>query len=296
MKQKYTSVPLFLLTVFLIGAGSEADLNAARQDLTDPNFFIESRYNISSDETELIPPKEKVSEETAVIPTQFIWTENNISTFKVDGVLKVPLCWLTMEDDHKDGREITKKAIQGTWERFLQVEFVGWDQKCEGDSWSIKIKVEDSGPHTLGLGSQLEVKTDYSMLLNFEFHSWGQGACNSVFDRRTCIHSIAVHEFGHALGMEHEHNSLFHRINSSGIQESVRAQMIRSCRNDSGGVVEGADITRKELSEAWRTKYDKDSVMNYCKNIYNHAASPSQTDINSLRKFYGARLVSSSGS
>ena len=42
------------------------------------------------------------------------------------------------------------------------------------------------------------------MVLNFTFKTWSQSCASTEVARESCIRSIGVHEFGHALGFAHE--------------------------------------------------------------------------------------------
>jgi len=83
----------------------------------------------------------------------------------------IPVCWENPTSTNASGRAWTQQAVEETWERHSSVIFTGWS-KCNNTSKGIRILIDDDGPHTKGLGNQLD-GTPNGMVLNFTFNKWG---------------------------------------------------------------------------------------------------------------------------
>ena len=64
--------------------------------------------------------------------------------------------------------------------------FVGWQPRA-AENAGVRIRIDDSGPHTKGLGRRLDRRRD-GMVLNFDFKNWSQ-SCASM--REYCVKGIA---------------------------------------------------------------------------------------------------------
>jgi hypothetical protein len=193
----------------------------------------------------------------------------------------IPVCWENPSDNLVNQMNWTRNAVERTWEAVSAVNFTGWNT-CNSNSSGIRIRIEDAGPHVIALGNQLNARPN-GMVLNFAFNNWTgsvdssgnpvescadggnapSGFATSGFATHSefCIRTIAVHEFGHALGFAHEQN---------------RPDTPTWCderQGSDGDTVIGA--------------WDLNSVMNYCNPNWSGNGLLSATDIAGVQTMYG---------
>jgi hypothetical protein len=180
-----------------------------------------------------------------------------------DRTTTVYVCWENFTPEYEKEYTLVQTAIKSTWQDNSKLNFVGW-QPCADRSSGVRIFISDEGPHTIGLGKDLDGKSR-GMVLNFSFKNWSQSCDSSPEKREYCIKGIAVHEFGHAIGFAHEQN---------------RPDKPGECQEPAQGPSAGSTML---------TPYDPSSVMNYCNEKYNNDGMLSKLDLISLQMIYGAK-------
>jgi hypothetical protein len=185
-------------------------------------------------------------------------------------ILDIPVCWENPTAGNRQGRDWVQKAVTETWQKHSQLRFLGWNA-CAQSSQGIRIHVAEDWPHVKGLGKHIN-GVPRGMVLNFTFDNWARSQCRQR--KEFCIKALAVHEFGHALSLAHEHN---------------REEASPACQKEAQGVSGDFKITA----------YDLYSVMNYCNPKWVGNGKLSALDIVGLQQLYGApqpeRIVGLSG-
>ncbi|MGH1337230.1 MAG: hypothetical protein ACRBFS_13995 [Aureispira sp.] len=172
-----------------------------------------------------------------------------------NGKTVISVSWENPTNDNIQQRNWVREAIEQTWEQHANIDFVGWG-KASSNTRGIRIIIDNYGhPHTKGLGTTLDGKKD-GMLLNFKF--LGNFGCYQKLE--DCIKFIAVHEFGHALGLAHEHNRLDCLCHEK---------------------PQGSD------GDFYVTPCDLNSVMNYCNPKWTNYGKLSTLDIKGIQRIYG---------
>jgi Astacin (Peptidase family M12A) len=171
----------------------------------------------------------------------------------------VYVCWENPNATDAKEREWVAQAVTDSWQRASALQFKGWGS-CAPKVEGVRVRIADDGPHVKALGRGLDNLAD-GMVLNFSFNNWSPVCKKDEAQRKLCIQSIAVHEFGHAIGFAHEQN-----------------------RPDAPG--ECAMLAQGTSGDTPLTPYDPSSVMNYCNPVYNNNGKLSDLDAQAVRELY----------
>ncbi len=198
---------------------------------------------------------------------------------------QIDVCWESAGSSFREERELAHAAVVKFIEKNSSYRFGKVWPVCDADQRArIRISIEDMGPHS-DVGYQIPeseiigepVASPTSMTLNFVFANWGKIKCNkSKAIRLECIRTIVVHEFLHALGAIHEQLS------------ADLESLDHDCWELYQGVPDVHPTDAKPL-----TDYDRDSIMNYCRDIYAGQTRLSERDLKGLNALSALTAIKS---
>lgn len=182
---------------------------------------------------------------------------------------QIQVCWENAGMTNSTEAKWVRDAIATTWERHSPLRFAGWGD-CAPGTKGIRIRVDDSNPRSY-VGTQVDGRQN-GMHLNFTFTSWSPDCANPAH-REQCIKSIAVHEFGHAIGIFHEQD---------------RPDTPKDCRDQHVTDARALQFAREYGYVVGA--YDNQSVMNYCAiSGPGSGMTLSPGDIAGVASLYGSR-------
>lgn len=192
----------------------------------------------------------------------------------------IAVCWDNLvPDDHDDyrkqetRREWVKQAVTRNWAALSAVAFTGWGECEEGSEDGIQIKISWDGksPSSSNVGrtdvQHVQQGLDGKPAMTLQF-----GGCEPL--PQGCIISAALHEFGHALGFQHEHRR----------PDGGPGDLCLAIHPPSEG---DPDLKEEDEPVFVSDEYDPNSIMNYCPVFGQLFDSISEADALGVEKHYG---------
>ncbi len=208
-----------------------------------------------------------ISSSTAIQPRAFVNSQLMWNT------RTIPVCWTNLDPNRATERGWVKNAVS-KWITASgnQLNLTGWGLCTSGNPFGIKISNENVRANSqIGTNSN---KINPSMQINFFATTPPPSGYNSCVAsesaRQSCIEFSAVHEFGHALGFQHEQDSPLVTDACIGYLEN---------NNLSAPQPWLGDLT---LTNQW----DANSVMNYCNPLVRNG-DLSRLDQMAAKTWYG---------
>lgn len=181
----------------------------------------------------------------------------------------IPVCWVQSDSTFAN---IQKEIEQGVVSDFGRagLKFTGWKHCTPNDLRSavIRIELRTAVREDRGYIAGCSVMGPDRFGFNGSCFSTVEGATMWInYDLRDRM-ATAIHEFGHAIGLHHEHERKDRTGSGCGIVEPRRSNL-----------VEGNGVK-------FLTQYDPKSIMDYCSG----ASRLSDLDVEGIRKFYNTSV------
>jgi hypothetical protein len=194
------------------------------------------------------------------------------------GGLPIPVCWEADVAPFVEQKQWVENIVRQRLESPTAVRFKGFAVKtnrwptCSASALGIRISAIEGRPRS-DIGKQWNPgpfdpkrqQVPTRMQLDFKLGGAYESYCGD--HKRKCLEVIALHEFMHAIGFLHEH---------------LRDDAPKACRETFGPEGDDAGALPNEFSVI----YDSDSIMTYCKSIFDSPIRLSAEDIAAVNYFY----------